>query len=310
MDKIEFRRAFPGFADELTEAFCSSAAYAYEITHDFDRSVEWALVNTPINIPIPDDPVARIDSFFTTGPPDPGLVGAFRDALTAPQTRFDVLRATADIPTRVRQLQYDVFREAIINAVAALGDLPAARFGPLVAEVFVGSPPLLLEQGSEAPKGKREPSEPEAPPEDPEQEQKDKETVPLVISGGAEEVAKFLREHPKLEALAEIILGACGIEGILELATTDARFLEIMAELQKAIKAKDVKKIEKILSVLIRYILSKGFRRKLKDKFGVKGLKRLLAKLLGRAVPVVGWLILIGSLIGLIWVKWDKLMDP
>jgi hypothetical protein len=208
----------------------------------------------------------------------------------------------------VREFQYDLFREAIINAVAALSDLPAAKFGPLIAEVFVGPPPLILAQEVSA--GEREPEEPEMPPEDPMQVQKDKETVPLVISGGAEEVAKFLREHPKLEALAEVILGACGIEGILDLATTDARFLEIMAELQEAIKIRDVKRIEKILGVLFRYILSKGFRKKLKDKFGVKGLKRLLAKLLGRAVPVAGWLLLIGSVIGLIWIKWDKLMDP
>lgn len=77
----------------------------------------------------------------------------------------------------------------------------------------------------------------------------------------------------------------------------EAEQAALMEQIGQAARSRNWTLLRKLLKQLLDYIISNAFYQKLKDKVGEGVARKILGKILARFLPVIGWVVLIGSLI-------------
>lgn len=98
------------------------------------------------------------------------------------------------------------------------------------------------------------------------------------------------------KAIAKL-LGILGIkeasQAIFELLDEDG----LIKELDDALSARNMKKVGEVLKKILKKMASKEFLRRLANKIGIKAAAKIVGKITARFVPIIGWAVLIGSLL-------------
>jgi hypothetical protein len=271
-------------------AFVGTAVEAYDRFGDVDAAIEFALLNTEIAVDLSAEQAAMLDAAFPET-----LRVAHREliaAVTEPRTFFDAFADTAELRFALEQETRSAGRAYVTALFEQFPEsVPASALGPLFADALVPAPPLLLadEAAGVPPTGG---------------------ALAEAGFGGGIEIGLWLKDHPKLSALLRVVMETLGAGIIYDFVASEATVVETIALLWAAIKKKERAEIQKLLLKLIRYLMTKKFMAKLIAKLGKKGAAEFLAKLLAREVPVLGWAILIGTLIYELYQHWKEIMDP
>lgn len=95
------------------------------------------------------------------------------------------------------------------------------------------------------------------------------------------------------------LFGILGIgdayEAIIEIL--EKNWPTLLKEIAEAIAKRDWKKLAKLFKKLLDVLISKEFFKKLVAKVGLKTATKIVGKILARAVPFIGWAVLIASLV-------------
>ena len=118
------------------------------------------------------------------------------------------------------------------------------------------------------------------------------------------------REINKLLAFIKVMFFAIGIEALFDLIVGDGAIIKVFIKLWQAKLRRDLTLIGTLLKKLISPLCGKQFRKKVARKLGKKASVILIGRVLAKAIPVVGWVLLIASIIYAVYQNWDELVDP
>jgi hypothetical protein len=203
-----------------------------------------------------------------------------------------------DIAEAMVQAQVDLFkvhRDLTVRICQANPEPVAGRdLGFLLADLMLGTPPIILS-----------PIPPLAQLATRENDEKEN-----VLEDAANAVGIPLTVAKKVKAVLVVLLSAAGVEFLVEVALGDLTLFRLFFDLYTSFRAKDTKKIKSLLGRILKHLSSPNFRRAIIKKLGDEALETFLGKIAARLIPFLGYALLIGTVIYVVYKQWGNITDP
>lgn len=126
---------------------------------------------------------------------------------------------------------------------------------------------------------------------------------PVLLQAGAAGAGKKKVDSEKLGK--EVFFKICGALGIIEVYGTILEIFnktrpKLMKELGEAMAKRNIKKLTKIIKKILKLMTSKRFLKLLTAKVGRKLAAKIVGKIAAKAIPILGWAMLIGNIIAVL----------
>ncbi len=302
------RDAFRDFPPEIRELFVNNAIRLLPTVGGLGKAIERSFITT--EIPFDEKEIDRhLKAIEAVAMPTQMVRkwSMLHDSMAIQgRVTYDRFLSTTAGLAELQELRDDIYRLSLVEATRVLvPSMKAAEVQIFLANNLARKSPLILDDQTKvlfeddaAQTGPPQQGKSENADEDSDDDKAAEEEIKKKLAelgegdGDPTEAKKFLNEHPKMGAMIKIVLEQFGIESLYD-AIVDGVLLVIFYGLWKAIVALNKSRIKSFLLLIWRFLTGTIFRRLLIRLLGKSRAARIIARVLGKAVPLVGTALLI-----------------